>query len=146
MSTIDIRIVDAALEPQLLAAYCAAQIRALSLAGYPPLESSRPQDWDTGECALVLAFEEDSALIGGVRLQRHVSDRPMPCAEVLRAALPGVDANADEESWILRVDTDTLRTMPHRDRALRAHLHEMGKGERASAGPRGLLNFRYDLL
>lgn len=226
MSTLDIRLVDAALEPQLLAAYSTAQVRALSLAGYPPLRSSRTHDWDTGECALVLAFDEDSALIGGVRLQRHVSDRPMPCAEFLRAALPAVDAildrdvadggcgeacglwgdpaysgqafvdalmlavmsqarrwcgnwlwghsptrlvpyyldvgyrvfselgneggfwyaDADEESWILRVEIDTLRTMPHRDLALRAQLRETGKGERASAGPRGILNFNYDLL
>lgn len=226
MSTIDIQLLDAALEPQLLAAYREEHRRALSRAGYPPLRSSWAHGWEREECALLLAFEADEGLIGGVRLQRHVSGRPMPCAEVLRSAVAGFDEildrdvadggcgeacglwvdpaypghtfvealmlaamsqarrwcgdwlwglsptrlvpnyldagyrvftelgdegvfwyeDVDEQSWVLRVETATLTTVPHQDCALRAQLRETGKGERASAGPRGMLNFKYDLF
>ncbi len=226
MTVFDIRLVDAALEPQLLAEYRVAHLRALARAGYPPLKSSREQDWNTQECALLLAFDTGGTLIGGVRLQRHLPERPMPCAEVLRSTVVGFDdllardaadggcgeacglwvdsaysghgfVNAlmlavvsqarrwcgdwlwgispmrlvssyldagyqvctelgnegafwyevvDEESWILHVETATLTTLPHQDRALLTRLREEGKGERSSLGPQGGLNFRFDLI
>ena len=85
MQAIRVRLVDAGLSPRLLGENRRGHLRTLTRLGLPALCSSSTQDWRPLECAICVAIDPAGKVVGGVRLQRHLPERPMPCAEALRS-------------------------------------------------------------